>query len=246
MCNIYKNNLIILSQLEKHQLLYIKEDTNQLKLDNRYLTYLRNKTEENKIGNIINTSFINITNNYILNISYNESINNMNGEHDLSLSLEENIEAIKNTRELLHNALKGLHTYHTTLLHQNHNYLPLKHLYNKLKDILDNIETYRNSYIGTIKNDSIQNKESNGWLYNLYLSAFTPKSTKVLPKPIEEEEKEEEEEEIKTPNTYDKSSQNKSDNNYVYGLIYIVSRKIGNFFISLGNHIRYILGNNQL
>ena len=78
MCNIYKNNLIILSQLEKDQLIYIKEETNQLKLENRYLTYLRNGTDEAKIGDIINTSFLAITNNYLLNISYNETIHNEN------------------------------------------------------------------------------------------------------------------------------------------------------------------------
>ena len=245
MCNIYKNNLIILSQLEKDQLIYIKEETNQLKLENRYLTYLRNGTDEAKIGDIINTSFLAITNNYLLNISYNETIHNENLQQDLTLSLEDNIKEIKNTKELLSNSLKGLQTYEATLFTNNHNYNDIMELNINLHAILDNIDIYRENYIKTINPNSNKTNHSNSWLYNLYQNTFSSKSVIThLSKPITELEIKElvvetiEDEIVEEEPSCDSNT----EDSYLFGLVYIVTRKIGNFFISIGSHLRYILG----
>jgi len=245
MCNIYKNNLIILSQLEKDQLIYIKEETNQLKLENRYLTYLRNGTDEAKIGDIINTSFLAITNNYLLNISYNETIHNENLQQDLTLSLEDNIKEIKNTKELLTNSLKGLQTYEATLFTNNHNYNDIMELNINLHAILDNIDIYRENYIKTINPNSNKTNHSNSWLYNLYQNTFSSKSVIThLSKPITELKIKElvvetiEEEIVEEEPNCDSNT----EDSYLFGLVYIVTRKIGNFFISIGSHLRYILG----
>ena len=68
MCNVYKNNLIILSQIEKEQILYLTD--NNLNIDNRYLSQYRSGTKQEKICYIINQRFLVMMNNYILNIKF--------------------------------------------------------------------------------------------------------------------------------------------------------------------------------
>ena len=41
MCNVYKNNLIVLSQIDYDQLLYLTDYT--LNIDNRYLSHYRSE-----------------------------------------------------------------------------------------------------------------------------------------------------------------------------------------------------------
>ena len=103
MCNIYKNNLSVLSHLENNQLLYYSNTSSELKIDDRYFGYFQGKTDEKSISYIINHSFMRIINNYIINISSHENYNQGN--------VTDVLQEIKNTKSLLQKVLKGLQRY---------------------------------------------------------------------------------------------------------------------------------------
>ena len=66
MCNIYKNNLIVLSKINDNNDLYYVD--NSLYIDDRYLTSMRSGKNINKI-NIISNSFfffLKMCNNHII------------------------------------------------------------------------------------------------------------------------------------------------------------------------------------
>ena len=241
MCNIYKNNLIILSQLEPNQSIYFKEDTNQLKIDNRYLTFLRSDTDEKTIVQIINTCFIIMINNYILNIAYHESNHIYKDSQNLSMSIEENIREIQNTKELLNNSLKGLHTYYENLQKNNYNYQEIEKLYTNLNELLKKIEIHRDSYIKKINKNNNTQTESSSWLYRLYEGTIKPKKVVKSEPEIENVKLNEEIELAETDDELDPLCENiKDTESYILGFLYIVTRKISNLVISIGSHIGFL------
>jgi hypothetical protein len=247
MCNIYKNNLIILSQLEESQFIYYKEDTNKIKIDNRTLSYFRSGTEEKKIGEVINSSFINMFNNYIINIANSENLPSNLDNISLTASLEDSIKEIKNTKELLNKSLQGINTYYETLQLNDYKYQPILELYQKLTDLFNNIDTYQQNYIQTINKKKEKNNNSNSWLYNIYQSTLKSNSNTRVVVP---ELKIDVEELPKLESDYDLDSESESEKcscehikdteSYILGFIYILGRKMSNIFFSITNHVRII------
>lgn len=244
MCNIYKNNLIVLSQIEDNQLIYYKEETNKLKIDDRYLSYFHSDNNVQKIADIVNTCFLQLSNNYIVNIAQADNLHLLEEVPETS-NLEDSIKEIKNTKALLRNSLKGINTYYQTLEKNNYDYTPIQELYQKLTPIFDNLENYKENYIGKINERSSPKTESNSWLYKLYQS--TIKST-VEKQPIKLST-----ETITTTDNQTFAEENQGDDicdnscppieeteSYVLGFIYIVSRKVSNFIISVGRHLKIL------
>tara|TARA_B100000123_G_scaffold267730_1_gene241481 strand:+ start:183 stop:950 length:768 start_codon:yes stop_codon:yes gene_type:complete len=252
MCNIYKNNLIILSQIKNDQLLYISD--NKLDVDNRYLSYYRSGNSENKIVNAINNSFLTIMNNYILNITNIENQKN-NIPQDLTMSLEDNIEEIKNTKELLNNSLKGLNIYIKNLELNNYPCNKVLNLNENLNKIFNQIDSYRDEYIDSIKILKNKNNKSESWLYKLYQNTISSNKNEIKENKnnIKMESIIEKEKINNNINDFNdnicleqnnfKEEENNCNyeetNNFVFGIFYIVGRKISNFIISIGNHINY-------
>lgn len=242
MCNVYKNNLIILTQIEQDQILYLTD--NNLNIDNRYLSLYRSGTKQDKICNTINQSFLVMMNNYILNITHNENSLN-NKRQDLTLSLEENIEEIKNTKELLNNSLKGIKIYIDNLEKLNYEINLLENLYINLTKIYDSLDDLREDYIKSIDTAECDNN-SESWLYKLYQNTIksSPKiEEKEIPEIIIQEDETQLSDTTPEPiynNTDEEHQETEPQDSYVLGFLYIVSRKLSNFVISVGNHLRYI------
>lgn len=250
MCNIYKNNLIILSQLDNSQFLYYKEDTNKLKIDDRTLSYFRSGTKESDILQIINSSFINMFNNYIINIANSENLPPNIGDNIESDSLEDSIREIKNTKELLRNSLKGLQNYHETLKLNKYESQSTLDLYESLNKLLENIDSYQDKYINAINRKSQKSNKSNSWLYNIYqstLSGVSKHKNDNVERIIETEVKNNQDE-ITPDDDLDSNSDEetcecpgvKESESYILGFMYILSRKLRNIILVFGNHIRII------
>lgn len=171
MCNVYKNNLIVLSQLNNSQLIYYDND-NQLRPDDRYLSYFRPGTKESKISYIIKTSFLQIFNCYIINIVSQET--QKEGESNTQL-LE-----IENKKHLLRKSLEGLEKYQQSLQEHQHNYEAIEKLNSELNSIFNNIDDYKLEYLLTIQTPTETKSESKSWLYKLYESTLksSPKNDK--------------------------------------------------------------------
>lgn len=244
MCNVYKNNLIVLSQIDYDQLLYLTEYT--LNIDNRYLSIYRSGTNQKKICYTINKSFLSLINNYILNITNIESSLNKKPQ-DLSLSLEDNIEEIKNTKELLNNSLKGVKIYIDNLEKYNYERNLIEELYINLTKIYEKVDELRDNYITSIDNNN-ENTNSENWLYKLYQNTIRGNHKTQEEPQITEKQQTSEYNTINNEIENDEIEQEEDSNNecetsdsYVFGFLYIISRKISNLVLSVGNHIRYIL-----
>jgi hypothetical protein len=106
MLNLYKNNLSVLSELTKYNLLYY-DDENKLYVEDRLFTFIRGKNDIKKILNIINNSFYKYFNNYSL---FYQSQNNINNSTSVEIITNEDI--IVN---LLKKSIFGLKIYKDTL-----------------------------------------------------------------------------------------------------------------------------------
>lgn len=262
MCNIYKNNLIILSELNDFQLLYYDDD-NQLKPDDRYLSYFRPGTKEIKIGFIIKNSFLQIFNCYIVNLVSQENQKNETSETKL-------IE-IENKKHLLRKSLEGLDKYIISLQKHQHNFQIMCDIKEELNNIFNRIEEYKLEYLFKIGTPDENKSQSKGWLYKIYEA--TVKSTSKNELPEIESDSEEDEDIIETALQEELNSKTEEnepiveesesiehnddteepqlgdyfpedfgeDTNgfYVKGIIYIISRKLFNIFITIGKHINF-------
>ena len=258
MCNIYKNNLMLLSDLEDDQFIYYDGDNN-LKIDNRILGYFRNGTKENKISIIINTSFMHILNSYIINLVSQEKMEN-----------QENIELleIENTKLLLRNALKGIQKYYETLVRNNYDYQEIENLNTTLNKKYEQIDDYKMEYLLKINDNTEKPSTSKSWLYQIYESTIKPESKK---KPsisenieIETESPQDEPEDIISNDIDNDNSERESQNindicleepqlgdyfpdtleddeepGFMHGILYIFSRKIIGLFFTIGKHVSY-------
>ena len=179
MCNIYKNNLTLLSQIEEGQFIYY--DSNYtLNYEDRYLSYIRKGTQEKKISDIIKNSYLKILNTYVINLVSQE--NNNDTEKNTS---ENDMIEIENTKHILRKSLEGIENYLKTLEKYNYEVTNLKNTYHILKEIFDNLENHKSDYLIKI-NNSIENSQpsnSKSWLYSLYESTI-----KSEPKPINQNE----------------------------------------------------------
>tara|TARA_B100000963_G_scaffold324113_1_gene309376 strand:+ start:489 stop:1373 length:885 start_codon:yes stop_codon:yes gene_type:complete len=262
MCNIYKNNLMLLSQLEEDQFIYYDSENN-LKIDNRILGYLRNGTKENKISIIINSSFMHILNSYIINLVSHEKMESHEGVQLLE---------IENTKLLLRNALKGIQKYYETLVKNNYHYQDIENLNSNLNKKYENIEEYKTEYLIKINDNTSTPSTSKSWLYQIYESTLKPeckKPTVIETTKLENESSIDE----NTNSTEDSSTINNNDNNtshsesqninhtepeeeqlgnyfpetldedeepgFMHGILYIFSKKIIGLFFTIGKHVSY-------
>jgi len=261
MCNIYKNNLIILSQLEESALLYYDQE-NQLHTDNRYLSYFRSGTKESKIGYIIKNSFLQIFNCYIINLVSQEIQKETNPDSQL---LE-----IENSKHLLRKSLEGLQTYYESLVQHQLKYNNIEIINKELKEIFENIDEYKLEYLLTIDTPNETYSESKSWLYQLYESTIKSSPKKNIPKiKITEDELDldstnDEENESPKINSLDLKNECETDdiiteqpqlgdyfpdeledNNedspmyFIQGMMYIISKKIVNIFFTIGKHVSF-------
>ncbi len=276
MCNVYKNNLIVLSQLNDSQLIYYDSE-NQLKPDDRYLSYLRPGTKESKIAYIIKNSFLQIFNCYIINIVSQET----QKESDTDTQLLE----IENKKHLLRKSLEGIRKYQNSLQEHQHNYEAIQSLNTELNTIFNNIDDYKLEYLLTIETPKETKSESKSWLYQLYESTLkssasshkTQSNLSTLENIAEKEREEIDEDhdendvdeenltvENKNENNNDAIEDNNSGNiekdedeepqlgeyfpdniddsdryehSYFTGMLYILSKKIFNIFITIGKHV---------
>ena len=278
MCNIYKNNLTLLSQIEEGQFIYY--DSNySLNYEDRYLSYIRKGTQEKKISDIIKNSYLKILNTYVINLVSQE--NNSDTEKNIS---ENDMIEIENTKHILRKSLAGIENYLKTLEINNYESTNLKNTYNILKEIFDNLENHKSDYLIKI-NNSVENSQpinSKSWLYSLYESTI-----KSEPKPINQNEggsnlqietetlletqletqlenhnnddlEIQDEKNTLTCNKTEEDTENNSNSdmnceipecvneetcenttNYVQGILYIITRKITNFFFVISKHVTY-------
>ena len=260
MCNIYKNNLIFLSQLEEDQFIYYDADNN-LKQDNRIFNYLRNGTKENKIAMIINNSYLHILNSYIINLVSQEQ--NLNQE-------DEQLVEIENTKHLLRKSLNGIQNYYETLVKNNYNFQDIEKLNSELNKKFENLEEYKMEYLIKINDQNDTTSSSKSWLYKLYESTLKPESKKDLGNEIEtspldtenhvdeDSEQEADDSDSTEQNTCIPFYQNKEPQlgeffpenfgvdedehiGYVQGFLYILSRKVVALFFTIGKHISYFM-----
>lgn len=265
MCNIYKNNLIVLSQLNDSQLIYY-DDENQLKPDDRYLSYFRPGTKESKIGYIIKNSFLQIFNCYIINL--------VSQETQKENQYNNNLIEIENNKHLLRKSLEGLEKYKKSLEYYKHNFNYIEVINKILNKVFDNIEEYKLEYLLTIQTHNESKSKSKGWLYQLYESTLksSPTKNQYNNSPSESLDEEtdiiennlhlelnnsvNEDSEDNKPQRKDSNTETKVDEpqlgeylpeeledeyyentNYMRGFIYLISRKIFNIFITIGKHI---------
>lgn len=262
MCNIYKNNLILLSQLEQDQFIYY-DGENNLKIDNRILGYLRNGTKENKIGIIINSSFLHMLNSYIINLVSHEKTN---------LPENEQLLEIENTKHLLRKALDGIQTYYETLVRNNYDYIAIENLNASLNKKLENLEEYKIEYLIKINDKNTPTSSSKSWLYKIYESTLKPESKKELVTEVMDLETNSSADETKSL-PEESNSQTHENNNakieldsntrvsnseepqlgdyfpeeleddeepgFIHGILYIFSKKIVGLFFTIGKHVAY-------
>lgn len=252
MCNIYKNNLMLLSQLEEDQFIFYDIENN-LKIDNRILGYFRNGTKENKIAIIINASFLHILNSYIINLVCHEKMNHQENEQLLEIEIE-------NSKHLLRKALKGIQIYYETLVKNNYDYTAIEDLNNTLHNKLENLEQYKLEYLIKINNTNTNTDTSKSWLYKMYESTL---KKEVVTNVIELESDSYVDEknvltENNSSNTNDNYFINSQYNNveepqlgdnfpeeleeepgFIHGLLYIFSKKIVGLFFTIGKHVVY-------
>lgn len=170
MCNIYKNNLILLSQIEAGNLIYYDSEYN-LRNDDRYLSYLRKGTKETKISDIIKISYLKILNSFIVNLVSQENISNS----------ETHLIEIENRKHLLRKSLEGLNTYLQTLKEQGYEHQILENTVNILEEIFKNMEKYKDDYLQKIKTPIKNSPASKSWLYSLYESTLKSETSNKIP-----------------------------------------------------------------
>lgn len=269
MCNIYKNNLIVLSQLNDSQLIYYDSE-NELRPDDRYLSYLRPGTKESKISFIIKNSFLQIFNCNIINLVSQE----IQKENDSNIKLIE----IENNKHLLRKSLVGLEKYKKTLEEHNQNSEYISEISETLNTIFNNFDEYKLEYLLTIQTPTESKSESKGWLYKLYESTIKSSPPKIESQshisPSESSDEDTSQFENNLKLEINNSDNEKSDDhqveieenttpvleeepqlgeyfpeeiededeyhtNYVSGFMYLISRKIFNIFITIGKHVAY-------
>lgn len=270
MCNIYKNNLIVFSQLNDSQLIYYDYE-NQLKPDDRYLSYFRPGTKESKIGYIFKNSFLQIFNCYIINLVSQE----IQKENECHTKLIE----IENNKHLLRKSLEGLEKYQKSLEKHQLNFDYIEEINKSLNKVFDNIDEYKLEYLRTIQTPTESKSKSKGWLYQLYESTLksSPSKTQSNNSPTESldeetnqidnnlqselnnsENEESEDNEVESEDTNTEEIEREEEpqlgeyfpeeledeycenTSYMRGFIYLISRKIFNIFITIGKHVRFI------
>ena len=257
MCNIYKNNLMVLSQLEENQFIYYDADNN-LRQDNRIFNYIRTGTKESKIAMIINNSFLHILNSYIINLVYQEKMENQPDEQLLE---------IENTKHLLRKSLVGIQKYYETLVKNNYNFQEIERLNTELNKRFENLEEYKMEYLIKINDQTETTNSSKSWLYQIYESTLKPESKKeVVENLVETDNKEDEDNLIEdndtdTPDSEEEAGclpfntstepqigdyfpenfgvDDEEDFGYIQGLLYILSKKMVSLFFTVGKHVTY-------
>ena len=232
MCNIYKNNLSVLSNLDNNQLLYYSNTTSELKIDDRYFGYFQGKTDEKNIVYIINHSFMRIINNYIINISSHE---NYNQGQDTDV-----LQEIKNTKSLLQKALTGLQRYQQNLSEPNQGGHHILELYQNISNMVENIDNLREEYICKINTKlKIESPSWTQWLSKLYKDS-SHKVSPIIKEPTrtnsEVSEDSESTETCEVPIDCETLEETES---YVFGFIYILGNKIKNIITCAGKHVIY-------
>tara|TARA_Y100000389_G_C17285493_1_gene425217 strand:- start:30 stop:698 length:669 start_codon:yes stop_codon:yes gene_type:complete len=220
MCNIYKNNLIVLSKITENNDLYYVD--NSLHIDDRYLTSVRSGKNINKINNIISNSFLKMCNNHII---FNK-IDETNNSEEIT---EGAIDNYDDTYTLLVDSLNGFKNYITnlknnSLLNDEKSTNLLENSYSKLDEITKSIDTIKETYTNKflIEEEDDEEKKNcltNNYFTSLYNSTIYNDATEF----IEEDNQEDEED------------------SYIGGLFTIIGRKLGNFLLIVVNHIRLII-----
>lgn len=217
MCNIYKNNLILLTNLSDNKDLYYIDNT--LYIDDRYLNSLRCGKNIKKINNIINNSYLQVCNNFILDLDSDDDCD----------SIETAIDSLDDTYNILEKSLIGFDKY-IDYLNDNSDQETIELLNNtstNLENIFRNIDKSKNKYINNyyIKTDSESDSDDDCLKYN-YLSSLYG-STLLY----------------NNTNTNDESPENETNNNdynYIYGLFTILGRKFGGFIFSIMYHLKIL------
>ena len=218
MCNIYKNNLIVLSKINDNNDLYYVD--NSLYIDDRYLTSMRSGKNINKINNIISNSFLKMCNNHIIFDKINETQNREENN-------EQNIDNYDDNYTLLVDSLNGFKNYITNL--KNNSLLNdekltnlLENSYSKLDEIMKNIDSIKETYTNKFLSDEDEEKENclaNNYFTSLYNSAIYNDK----------------------PEFFEEDYQEDNEDSYIGGLFTIIGRKLGNFLFTMINHIRLII-----
>ena len=235
MCNIYKNNLITLSQVQNNELLYINE--NKILVDDRYFTSFRQNNIQ-EIFDCINLSFITIVNNYILNI--------IEDEKNIELLDEEDLNEVKNTKDLLKSSFNGLLIYKKTLEYNRYNNDIISKFINNLTTIIDNLDILRDKYVLSVQSKkSDETNKKSIWNYLLFNSSINNTKSKLIikePEPLKETDNISNNQDINNDTFNDESNNEynefyEENDSYIINLLYIVSRKITNVFKCVGKHI---------
>ena len=259
MCNIYKNNLMVLSQLEDDQFIYYDTDNN-LRQDNRIFNYIRTGTKENKIAMIINNSFLHILNSYIINLVSQEKLENQE---------DEQLVEIENTKHLLRKALTGIQKYYETLVKNNYNFQDIERLNTELNKKFENLEEYKMEYLLKINDQTETTSSSKSWLYQIYESTLKPDSKKqIIEDKIESSNTDSEDNSSEDNNTVSQEPNevnnclpyypeeapqlgeyfpenfginDEEEIGFIQGFLYIISKKVVNLFFTIGKHVSYFL-----
>ena len=211
MCNIYKNNLIVLTNLQDNQDLYYINNT--LHIDDRYLNSVRGGKNIKKINNIINTSYLQVCNNYIIDVD---------SDNDCD-SIETALDSLDDTYNILDKSLIGFDKY-IDYLNETSDKETIELLNNtskNLENIFRNIEKSKNEYINNyfIETDSDSDSENDDCMKFNYLSSLYNST-------------------LQYNNINQDIPKDNNNNEYVYGIFSILGRKFGGLIFSIMNHLR--------
>ena len=214
MCNIYKNNLIVLTNLNDNKDLYYIDNT--LHIDDRYLNSVRGGKNIRKINNIINNSYLQVCNSFIIDVESDDECD----------SIETALDSLDDTYNILEKSLKGFSEYINNLNNKSEEETIelLNNTFKNLEKIFKNIEESKNEYVNNyyIKTDSESDSdEENCMKYNYFSSLY---NSTLLYNNVEHS----------LPN------QETDNNDYVYGLFTILGRKFGGFVFSLIYHLKIL------
>ena len=214
MCNIYKNNLILLTNLNDNKDLYYIDNT--LHIEDRYLNSVRGGKSIKKINNIINNSYLQVCNNFILDLDSDDDCD----------SIETAIDSLDDTYNILEKSLIGFDKYIDYLndFSDQETIELLNNTAKNLENIFRNIEVSKNEYINNyyIKTDSESDSEDEDCMKFNYLSSLY--NNNMLYNDLEDSIPKEE----------------TSNNDYVYGLFTILGRKLGGFIFSVMYHLKIL------
>lgn len=251
MFNLYKHNLSVLSNLNNSNLIYYDDD-NKLYIEDRLFTFIRGKNDIKKILTIIISSFYK----YYYNISLlKNSID--------SIPKHKNIEIISNEDiiiDLLKKSLNGLKIYRTTI----NTYKIESSIDNVIEEFekclltlnisLDNFKEIKleNSEIDNInplQEQKLEEKtEQNDIKINIINENKASKKSEnsnEIPEIVYGEEQSSIVSRLSPPNYYNNNINNENIKDepknkkkiYIFGIIYIIGRKIANVVKYIGNKI---------